>query len=603
MSRKTEDTRNKIGRSKVSEGIRRSHKPNQDVVIDDSQIQPMPNVTPQSRRDRSPRTNDTIQVSRTNMTRIKPARNRELNKSSKNKFHGKSKQNPKDHEVYDQIDANAEAIGISNNIGVGILSYNRPRSLKRLIDSIIRYTDLSRTTIFVSDDGSTDSELLKYLNDLAETQKFCIIKNTENIGIAGNSNRLIQCLARFKYCLLLNDDIEILEDGWDHFYFDVMNKMSMEHFIFRQPGIYSADLGVQIQYNNVSLYKSDSKPQGAALAFMGKSIQTVGYFDESYGQYGMEHVDWSMRFFETKRNTLDGFYDVEDSLKYFKLNDEESQVENRHEKLKAAREIFSRRISKITKYTNKAKMDSISVVIPYRDQSRSESVTTVIENMRAQLFPVLNIYLIEHDHSIRINQDSISPAKYYNVKAHQEEPFNKSAAFNMGVDIASDEFLILHDADMMMPNYYATEIYKTLSTHSSCHLGKDVSYYTENDTDRINKQKRVLKTTAFERYITYFEGGSLACTKSYYKKIGGFYEEYVGYGCEDCDFYLRLSVGGSFKEDRRIPLYHLWHPRTDKWIEHHELNVKLQEKLDKYSHSDRLSDARYKLSLKGYKTI
>lgn len=86
MSRKTEDTRNKIGRSKVSEGIRRSHKPNQDVVIDDSQIQPMPNVTPQSRRDRSPRTNDTIQVSRTNMTRIKPARNRELNKSSKNNF-------------------------------------------------------------------------------------------------------------------------------------------------------------------------------------------------------------------------------------------------------------------------------------------------------------------------------------------------------------------------------------------------------------------------------------------------------------------------------------------------------------------------------------
>jgi hypothetical protein len=113
----------------------------------------------------------------------------------------------------------------------------------------------------------------------------------------------------------------------------------------------------------------------------------------------------------------------------------------------------------------------------------------------------------------------------------------------------------------------------------------------------------MLKTSAFERYITYFEGGSLACTKTYYSKIGGFYEEYVGYGCEDCDFYLRLSIGGSFKEDRRIPLYHLWHPRTDKWTEHHEINVVLQEKLNSYSHYDRLSDAKHKLSLKRYKTI
>jgi len=602
-SRNAEDIRNKIGRSKVSQSISRLQRNSQESIIVDSLAQPLSDEAPPAKKP-EPRNNDTTRVSRANITKINKVRTKLVNiKPSKNRFHGKSKQNPKDLEIYDQINTSAEMMSISNNIGVGILSYNRPNSLKRLIDSITRFTDLSSTTIFISDDGSTDQDLIKYLDNLIETHKFCVIKNTENIGIAGNSNRLLQCLARFKYCLLLNDDMEILKTGWDTFYFNAMDITGLEHFIFRQPGIYAADLGIPRQYNDINLLYTDSKPQGAALAFLSKSLDSVGYFDESYGQYGMEHVDWSKRFFETNRNILEGHYDVQNSMDYFKLNDEESQVEDRFVKLKNAREVFGSRMLKAHSFTQKSKMASISVIVPYRDQERSESVTTVIENMRAQLFPVINIYLIEHDYNCKIDQVAILPAKYFNVIAHKEEPFNKSMAFNFGVDVAVDEFIILHDADMVMPNYYTSETYKTLLSHSSCHLGKDVSYYTESDTDKINKQKKMLKTNAFERYITYFEGGSLACTKTYYSKIGGFYEEYVGYGCEDCDFYLRLSIGGSFKEDRRIPLYHLWHPRTGKWVEHHEANVKLRETLDRFSHTDRLNDAKYKLSSKSYKTI
>ena len=124
-----------------------------------------------------------------------------------------------------------------------------------------------------------------------------------------------------------------------------------------------------------------------------------------------------------------------------------------------------------------------------------------------------------------------------------------------------------------------------------------------NDTDIINREKRAFRPQKFERYVSYYEGGSLACTKEYYSKIGGFYEAYSGYGCEDCDFYARLIAGGSFKNDRRISLYHLNHPRSDKWQKFHDQNVKLETALKTLSDIARIADAKNSLIRKGYKTI
>ena len=45
-----------------------------------------------------------------------------------------------------------------------------------------------------------DFPLLKYLDDLdsAATPNFVILRNNERLGIAGNTNRLLRCLSRFK---------------------------------------------------------------------------------------------------------------------------------------------------------------------------------------------------------------------------------------------------------------------------------------------------------------------------------------------------------------------------------------------------------------------
>jgi hypothetical protein len=54
--------------------------------------------------------------------------------------------------------------------------------------------------------------------------------------------------------------------------------------------------------------------------------------------------------------------------------------------------------------------------------------------------------------------------------------------------------------------------------------------------------------------------------------IGGFNEDFIGYGCEDCEFYYRLMGHGSFFGDRTEDFVHLWHGRSHGWKEWHRLN-------------------------------
>ena len=61
-----------------------------------------------------------------------------------------------------------------------------------------------------------------------------------------------------------------------------------------------------------------------------------------------------------------------------------------------------------------------------------------------------------------------------------------------------------------------------------------------------------------------------------YWRVGGFNEDYWGYGCEDCDFYARLSQAARWTEQRSFDLLHLWHDRVDGWDKHHKENKNLE---------------------------
>lgn len=488
---------------------------------------------------------------------------------------------------------------ISNNIGVGILSYNRHRCLRRLIDSIMRHTDLSRTTVFISDDGSTDQDTVAYIRELAANKNFVVLHNSENIGVAGNSNRLVRCLSRFQYGLLLNDDVEVLQDGWDEFYVKAMQQTGMHHFQHRQPGVYGATTGTAIERHGVQLHMVEDKPHGAVMAFSRDMLVKCGYFNEDYGQYGMEHVDWSSKAFEFGLQPA-GFYDVQGSQRYFHLHAESSAVEERTAKLRAAREVHGRRFPERIGPTNRSRVPEITYVIPFRDIGRQDSFATVANNVRAQRFPVIHIIMVEQDKGHVTNTQAYQPVHYYLAKETQHLLFNKSMAFNMGVANAMSDKVILHDADMVVTGDYTTAIWDTLKVYEACHMGGTVVYATNEATQDINGNKRVTVNTKLERVVGYFEGGSLACTTNAYWRIGGFNEDFYGYGCEDCEFYARLSRNTNWREDRRFDFLHLWHSRVPNWNDHHEANRLLEQALSRTNMTVRVDKQRQQLCKIGY---
>lgn len=488
-----------------------------------------------------------------------------------------------------KLAASSNTYPISNNIGVGILSYNRLASLQRLINSIRMYTDLSRTTIFVSDESSLP-EVKEWLHKQSD---IVTISNQTRLGVAGNSNRLLRCLSRFKYKLLLNDDVEIKCKGWDAFYFNAMVHSGIHHFCFRQSGVYGAkpDDGTKSDHGIV-INTINNKPQGSVMAFDQLAFETIGYFDESFGLYGMEHVDWSNRL-SSSGIQLPGFHDVVGADGYFKIWAEKSAVEDRVNHLQASRELYNKLTTTARKFVNPTDaslVPSISYVIPCRNiTERNNSIPTIVANIRAQHFPNIEIILVEQDWQSRISHDQFKPYCYLLAQSLlASQPFNKSMAFNLGVMAATNAGLVLHDADIMVPANYTTKIYETLRNFDSCHLGKQVVYLTREATIDVNNTYQITPQKQCDRAVDYFEGGSLAVRKSSYINIGGFDEGFVGYGCEDNEFYERLQARTNLKDDRTVTMIHLWHDRVGDWQTHHKTNRNyLNESQNKYNIDER----------------
>jgi glycosyltransferase involved in cell wall biosynthesis len=488
---------------------------------------------------------------------------------------------------------------ISNNIGIGIMSYERVDPLRRLIDSISQHTDLRKTTVFISDDGSQNPQLLEYLDKISQTHNFVVLKNNNRIGIAGNSNRLIRCLDRFKYGMILNDDVEILKNDWEYFYADAMQRTGFHHFLYRQAGVYGAKVGDPLSRGGINLHMVGEKPHGAVIAFTRDMLVKCGHFDERYGVYGMEHVDWSQKAWEFGLQEH-GFFDVESSAEFFKIHNEKSAVDGRDALLKEARKKFNERSVVRIAPLETSKVPEITYVVPFRNIDRNESIITVINNIRAQRFPVVHIIMVEQDTKNCINIDDYAPVFYHLAQRIENPLFNKSIAFNIGVRNTTTPMVILHDADMLTQGHYTQQVWQILQEDEACHLGGRVLYTNKTSGQRINSTQIVDHEVECERVVGYFEGGSLACTVKAYWKSGAFNEDFWGYGCEDCDFYARLAECSKWREDRSYDFLHLWHSRVSGWDGHHNNNKDIERGLRAIPIEDRVRKQYEQLRKNGY---
>ena len=465
-------------------------------------------------------------------------------------------------------------ICLSNDIGVGILSYNRLGSIQRLLASIATHTNLQRTTVFVSDESS-QPEVKQWLRTV---DWIVLLDNQERLGVAGNTNRLIQCLDRFRHKIILNDDVEILAKGWEQFYPVATAESGIHHFCFRQLGVYgAAKTGVVETRIKSRLIKSvHDKPQGAVIAYDDAVAKVAGFMDESMGLYGMEHVDWSNRVSLSGIQPR-GFHDVEGSEQFFRLHNESSAVEGRVQLLLKARELWESVKTNPARIhvqrTPRSDVPSISCIIPCRGLERQKSVDAVIACVKGQNFPAIEILVVEQDETEKIRLSQFARKLF--IRAPREQPFCKAVAFNKGVAETKHLQLVLQDGDIIFHRDYLKKLISALKGQQGVHIGKEVIYMDGASTNEIISQFRVSESLKSSQVVGYFEGGSLACTKQAFFACGGFLEEFIGYGCEDCDFFNRLKNLGKFFDVRTEAFIHLDHGRPPGWKEIHTKNKKL----------------------------
>jgi GT2 family glycosyltransferase len=366
-----------------------------------------------------------------------------------------------------------------------------------------------------------------------------------------------------------------------------MQDTGMHHFAYRQEGVYGATRGDRRKVKEVDLLVVMDKPHGAVLAFDHQMLVKCGYFNEAYGLYGMEHVDWSQRVWDLGLQPP-GFWDVAGSDKYFKLHPDASIVTNKSEHLKQARSVFQHRTATRVGPTENSRAPEITYIVPFRNTDRETCIRTVINNVRAQRYPVIYMLMIEQDSKTNIQLETMEPVYHQLVPNPYTNLFNKSQAFNIGVSRTITSKIILHDADMLVQGDYTTHIAIALDTYEACHMGKMVLYADQHSTARICETETVDGSTVCDRIVGYFEGGSLACTKTAYWKAGGFCEDFWGYGVEDCDFYARISNASKWIENRKFDFLHLYHGRAPHWNDHHDENIAKGKRLQSLSIAERI---------------
>jgi len=160
---------------------------------------------------------------------------------------------------------------------------------------------------------------------------------------------------------------------------------------------------------------------------------------------------------------------------------------------------------------------------------------------------------------------------------HHEEPaYNLSRARNAGARGAKAQVLCFLDADAILGPDAMIEALSEL-TESRFVISRAVHGKPE-DGESIYRTTtaKAFSDTIWNRERMEF-GGFVLVPRRHYEHLGGYDEEYVGWGAEDNDFYERLQKIGveqvDISEERGVLVLHQWHPsREDPEEEFREEN-------------------------------
>lgn len=201
-------------------------------------------------------------------------------------------------------------------VGLGIVTYNRPKYLKQVLDGVMAHLRDEADTIWVYDDGSKKG-LKEYDEIFANLPPYIkVMRAKKNKGVGAAKNWLLSTLIEEGcYCLFIGeDDIIPTNKKAIRGYIQASRETGIQHFMFAHHGPGNVN-GPIASYESVEMYPTCV---GGWCYFTRPSLEITGlHDDEMKNAYEHVYLTWKLsKIGATTPWTL--FADVKDSGKWLK---------------------------------------------------------------------------------------------------------------------------------------------------------------------------------------------------------------------------------------------------------------------------------------------
>jgi predicted glycosyltransferase involved in capsule biosynthesis len=224
---------------------------------------------------------------------------------------------------------------------------------------------------------------------------------------------------------------------------------------------------------------------------------------------------------------------------------------------------------------------NFTYIISYRHSiERLNNLKRVLEWINA--FSGAEVIVVEQDKHSKIKDIKLS-CRHIFLKSNM--PFNKSWGFNVGLKYANSNVIIFGDSDLIMdPQEFINSVrlleqYEMVNPYNSViDLNQQESGAGLENIMRINRPGR--GETDIQKVPLC--GGICIFRKDAIHKIGGWHENFVGWGGEDDFQSIKVKNFLSWHENS-TKCYHLYHDRPAPDMKWYQRNLQLLQKLSPMS--------------------
>ncbi|HEV7427622.1 MAG TPA: galactosyltransferase-related protein [Thermoanaerobaculia bacterium] len=205
---------------------------------------------------------------------------------------------------------------------------------------------------------------------------------------------------------------------------------------------------------------------------------------------------------------------------------------------------------------NASATPDVSFVIGHRGGERLPHLLATLRSIAGQCDVSVECIVVEQAARPAIESRLPSWVRYIFTECHTA--YNRAATLNAGADAARGEILVLHDNDMLAPSRYAAEVLaRARDGWDFIDLKRFIFYLGIGATAHFFEHGELLMRPS--TVTQNLQGASIAASRRGYAAIGGFDEEFVGWGGEDNDFWDRAATTAKVYQFGYLPFVHLYH--------------------------------------------